>query len=134
MLEAMGGREEPDQREGDTTGVFVEDVSGSEYDRYRALVKGVVALVFAKRAKSGKSAKSGKNGKSAGTEGGNNVTDNVTDDVTDNVTDVTLLQQHRALCCLSALCKDEALGSPQQTLEADIMCQIAVGEGCLMAW
>ena len=76
------------------------------------------------------STKSGKSGKSAGTEGGNNVTD----DVTDNVTDVTLLQQHRALCCLSALCKDEALGSPQQTLEADIMCQIAVGEGCLMAW
>ena len=116
----MGGREEPDQQQGDTTGVFVEDVSGSEYDRYRALVKGVVALVFAK------SAKSGKSGKSAGTEGGNNVTD--------DVTDVTLLQQHRALCCLSALCKDEALGSPQQTLEADIMCQIAVGEGCLMAW
>ena len=117
MLEAMGGREELDQREGDTTGVFVEDVSGSEYDRYRALVKGVVALVFAKSAKSGKS---------AGTEVGNNATD--------DVTDVTLLQQHRALCCLSALCKDEALGSPQQTLEADIMCQIAVGEGCLMAW
>ena len=106
MNDPIADAQEAQDAANESTTVWREDISAASYDAYRTLLQGIVSLIFAR---------------------------NPTNGMDDVSNPVTLGQQHRAICCLTSLCRDKNVESPMQTLKADTMSQVSVNQGVLVA-
>ena len=114
-LDTTSEREEDDDfqaTEDQTNTKWTQDVSDSSFDKYRLLIKGVVNVIFAKKATASEESEVSK---------------------ASEASPVTLFQQFRAISCLFSLCKDNEVDSAKQSLSADITAQVAILNGCLVA-
>ena len=114
-LDTTSEREEDDDSQAtcvQTNTKWTQDVSDSSFDKYRLLIKGVVNVIFAKKATDSEESEVSKESEAS---------------------PVTLFQQFRAISCLFSLCKDNEVDSAKQSLSADITAQVAILNGCLVA-
>jgi len=102
-LDTTSDREEDDDSQAKVK--WTQDVSDSSFDKYRLLIKGVVNVIFAKKATASEESEVSKESEAS---------------------PVTLFQQFRAISCLFSLCKDNEVDSAKQSLSADITAQVAI--------